>query len=99
MLEIHVCDRRGTLLRSFALGDNPEVLVGRDEGCDVRIAAPSVSREHCTIEQEGGDIFVRDLNSAGGTYVDGNRVSRVRVTEGMQVTIGPALLRFVDVAN
>ena len=40
MMELHICNRSGAVLRSFALGDNVEVIVGRDETCDIRIAAP-----------------------------------------------------------
>ena len=58
MMELHVCNRSGALLRSFALGDSVEVLVGRDEGCDIRIVSQSVSREHCVIEQQGEDLVL-----------------------------------------
>src|SRR5262245_7618144 len=71
MMELHVCNRAGVLLRAFALGENKEVIVGRDETCDIRILAKSVSREHCAIEQDGDELILRDLGSSGGTYLDG----------------------------
>ena len=46
MLEIHVCNQQGKVLRAFALGDSEEVIIGRDETCDIRIRAKTVSREH-----------------------------------------------------
>jgi adenylate cyclase len=94
MMELHVCNKSGALLRAFALGDNPEVIVGRDETCDVRILAKSVSREHCAIEMQGDDLVLRDLDSSGGTYVDGSRITTVPVRPGMEVAIGPAVLKF-----
>ena len=96
MMELHICNLSGAVLRSFALGDNAEVIVGRDETCDIRIAARSVSREHCAIEQQGRDLILRDLGSSGGTFVAGNRVDTVRLEDGMQVTVGPAVLKFYD---
>ena len=96
MMELHVCDHEGKLLRAFALGDSNEVIVGRDETCDIRIRAKSVSREHCTIEREGEDYVLRDLSSTSGTFLDGKRVERLRVRHGMAVHIGPAVLRFVE---
>ncbi len=96
MLEIHVCNQQGKLLRAFALGDSDEVLVGRDETCDIQIRAKSVSREHCTIEREGQDFVLRDLGSTGGTFLDGQRVDRVQLRHGIAVTVGPAVLKFFE---
>ena len=96
MMELHVCNRRGDLLRAFALGDNAEVIVGRDDTCDVRIASQAVSREHCAIEHEGEDLVLRDLGSSGGTYLDGKKIETIRLEDGMQVGVGPAVLKFYD---
>lgn len=96
MLEIHVCNNEGKLLRAFALGDSNEVIVGRDDACDIRIVSRSVSREHCTIEREGDDLYLRDLGSTGGTYVDEERIDRVALREGMEFRVGPARLKIFD---
>ena len=96
MMELHVCNKNGALLRAYALGDNPEVIVGRDETCDIRIMAKSVSREHCAIEQQGEEIVLRDLGSSGGTFVAGSRVNSVTVEDGMEGAVGPAVLKFFE---
>lgn len=96
MMELHVCNRDGILLRAFALGENKEVIVGRDETCDVRIMAKSVSREHCAIEQDGDELVLRDLGSSGGTFLDGHKVDKVKLADGMEVAVGPAVLKFFD---
>lgn len=96
MMELHVCNRAGTLLKAFALGDNAEVIVGRDESCDIRIMAQSVSREHCAIEHEGEDLVLRDLGSSGGTLVNGQKIEKVRLQDGMEVAVGPAVLKFFE---
>lgn len=96
MMELHVCNRAGVLLRAFALGESKEVIVGRDETCDIRILAKSVSREHCAIEQDGEDLVLRDLGSSGGTYLNGSRVEKVRLQDGMEIAVGPAVLKFYE---
>jgi len=96
MFEVHVCNSDGSMLRAFALGDSDEVLVGRDDACDIRIASPTVSREHCAIEREGGTMFVRDLGSTGGTFIDDEKIDRVPLRDGMVVRVGPALLKFFE---
>lgn len=98
MMELHVCSKKtGSLLKAFALGDTAEVLIGRDESCDIKIKAPTVSREHCTIERDGEDLVLRDLGSKGGTLRStGERIDRLRLEDGMEVTIGPAVLKFYE---
>ncbi len=97
MMELHVINRKtGQLMRAFALGDAAEVLIGRHETCDIQLDAPSVSREHCVIESIDGDLHIRDLESTGGTRCSGAPIDDVRLQHGLEVEVGPALLRFVE---
>jgi len=98
MLEIQVCTLAGRLLRIFAIGDQGEVILGRDETCDIRIDSPRIAEEHCAIEASNGRHVLRDLGSDAGTIVDGRRIDRVVVEQGLEAIVGPALLRFVDPA-
>lgn len=86
------------------------VLIGRADDCDVRIAHAMVSRHHCSIEPfvdvpeedaDGGkgstgaeEWIVRDLGSTHGVIVNGQRVPEVTLRPGLQVVIGPAVLKF-----
>ena len=96
MLEVHVCDKAGKTLRAFALGENPEVIVGRESSCDIQILARSISREHCAIERQGENFVLRDLGSSAGTFLNGERVEKVELQDGTEVSVGPALLKFYD---
>ncbi len=98
MMELHICSRTGgKVLRKFAIGDLEEVIIGRDEGCDIRIKSPVVSREHCTIEQDStGSLVLIDSDSTGGTYVHDQKIESIRLEDGLEVVIGPAVLKFYD---
>jgi pSer/pThr/pTyr-binding forkhead associated (FHA) protein len=98
MMELHICARNGgKVLRKFALGDLEELIIGRDEGCDIRIKSPVVSREHCTIEQDdNGSLVLSDSDSTGGTFVEDQKIESVRIEDGLEVIIGPAVLKFYD---
>ncbi|MDP6541324.1 MAG: FHA domain-containing protein [Phycisphaerales bacterium] len=98
MMELHVCkNTTGDLVRKFALGDVGELLIGRNSDCDIRIRSASISREHCIIEQDvNGAMLLRDSQSTGGTFVKGHKIDSVRIEDGLEVVIGPAVLKFFD---
>lgn len=56
--------------------DRDVTLVGRQDGCDMRIQHKSVSKLHCIIARTDGLLLVRDLGSTNGTRVNGQRVRR-----------------------
>ena len=98
MMELHICARTGgKVLRKFAIGDLEELIIGRDEDCDIRIKSPVVSREHCTIEQdESGLLILTDCDSTGGTFVEEQKIDSIRLEDGLEVVVGPAVLKFYD---
>ncbi len=98
MMELHVCNNcTCDLVRKFALGDVGELLIGRDSDCDIRIRSAIISRAHCSIEHdETGAMLLRDSESTGGTFVEGKKIESVRIEDGLEVVIGPAVLKFYD---
>jgi serine phosphatase RsbU (regulator of sigma subunit) len=70
------------------IGDAP-VRIGREPSCDVLLADLTVSRRHARVVWEGADLVVEDLDSSGGTFVNGERVSRAVVRPGDVIRLGP----------
>jgi hypothetical protein len=67
--------------------------MGRGTDTDIRIDDPGVSRHHCEIVL-GTDIVLRDLNSTNGTWVNGERVGELVLTEGTAIQLGGTTLVF-----
>ncbi len=63
------------------------VIVGRDRRCNARLESDRVSRRHCILATEGGDVLVRDLGSTNGTFINGQRVASGRLKPGDEVSI------------
>jgi eukaryotic-like serine/threonine-protein kinase len=63
--------RRLTFLdRTFlSVGRAPECMLSLGAGAD-----PTVSRRHCVFDIDPPEVFVRDLGSLNGTYVNGLRI-------------------------
>ncbi len=55
--------------------DAPRIVIGRSEGCEVRLPDPSVSHRHASIRQRGSDYILLDEDSTNGTYVGSVRLS------------------------
>lgn len=49
--------------------DAPRVIIGRGEGCEVRLPDLSVDHRHASIRQRGGEYVVVDEGSVNGTFL------------------------------
>ncbi len=98
MYELIVCTNDGKTLKRFDLSRveqaRARVIIGRADDCDIRIACPSVSRHHCAIELDEGDWIIRDMGSTHGVEMNGARIAQADLKDGLQVKIGPAVLKF-----
>ena len=72
--------------------------VGRSRDVDVRLSDDHVSRVHAEVEPRRGWLFVRDVGSRHGTFVNGERVSETSTLadDGSVVRFGDTLLMAVD---
>ena len=51
--------------------DGPELRVGRAAECELSLADSGASRFHAVLRHASGHLFVEDLGSANGTWVNG----------------------------
>jgi predicted component of type VI protein secretion system len=49
--------------------DSPRIVIGRDQGCEVRLPDASVSGRHASLRQRGGEYVILDENSRNGTFL------------------------------
>lgn len=86
----------GQLDFSAAAGGGGVKTIGRTEGNDIVVAHAQVSSKHAQVEHANGQIFVTDLGSSNGTYVQGNRLhpgQRVAIESGQKIYVGPMPLQ------
>jgi DNA-binding NtrC family response regulator len=65
-----------------------KVTLGSSEGVDIRLADPTVSRLHAELELLPDGLWVRDLGSKNGTFVDGVRIGFARAGDRSVITAG-----------
>jgi two-component system, NtrC family, response regulator GlrR len=73
-------------------------VLGSAPHCDIIVADQAVSRVHAEIEPRDEGIWVRDLNSRNGTFVEGVRVESACVMHGFTIRVG-ATDMLVNYAN
>lgn len=60
-------------------------VIGRASECDISLAAAHLSRRHAQIQVVEGGLLVKDLGSANGTFINGQRVSEGRAKKGDEI--------------
>ena len=69
-------------------------LIGRGASCRIRFDAPEVSERHAILTVRDDKAILEDLNSANGTFVNGEAIDgAVILDSGMVVQIGSAMMR------
>jgi len=71
----------------------PGDVLGRAEGCALRLKDRSISRRHARLEQRGDALLVVDLGSTNGLQLDGERVPEVKLVDFLEFKAGEVLLR------
>jgi FHA domain len=74
--------------------DKPRVILGRAH-CDIVLEDPELSRQHALIAINGTNVRLEDLNSTNGTFVGGERVAQVDLSDRSEFRIGGHELVFV----
>ncbi len=72
----------------------PVTMLGRGTDCDLRLVDPGVSRHHVEFRVEDDEVILVDLGSTNGTFVNGQPVRRVVLSDGTRVTLGRTTLVF-----
>jgi len=83
----------GNTQRTYEIS-SPLIILGRGTDCDLRLVDPGVSRHHAEIRVEDDDVVLVDLGSTNGTFVNGQPVRRIALSNGTRVTLGRTTLVF-----
>jgi pSer/pThr/pTyr-binding forkhead associated (FHA) protein len=84
----------GVVIKEVQLTKDRTTL-GRRPYNDVVIDNLAISGEHAVFQMTGSDVFIEDLNSTNGTYVNGKAAKKQQLVNGDTVEVGKYKIKFV----
>jgi pSer/pThr/pTyr-binding forkhead associated (FHA) protein len=75
-------------------GDN---VLGRDPGCDIPFPVEGISKRHLSISVTEDVVYIQDLGSSNGTFLNGKIIKRATAISGDKIGLPSAILQLVHV--
>ena len=85
----------GVVIKEFQLTKDRTTL-GRRPYNDIVIDNLAVSGEHAVLQMVGAEVYLEDLNSTNGTYVNGKAAKKQLLHNGDNVEVGKYKIKFVS---
>lgn len=83
----------GTL---FDILEGNEVFLGRSGDCQIQLEFEGISRKHCKLSWQEGKIFIEDLESKNGTFVNNAKIqNKSELKKGDIIKVGIMALKFL----
>jgi diguanylate cyclase (GGDEF)-like protein len=76
----------------------PSIAIGRGRDSDILLTSDCVSRRHARLEQRADGLYLLDLDSTNGIFVneEAQRVAERRLRRGDQFSIGDTIFKFLS---
>ena len=87
----------GVVIREVQITKDKTTL-GRRPYNDIVIDNLAVSGEHAVLQMNGADVFIEDLNSTNGTYINGKAAKKQLLNHNDTVEIGKYKIKFINEA-
>ena len=84
----------GVVIKEVQLTKDKTTL-GRRPYNDIVIDNLAVSGEHAVLQMVGADVFIEDLNSTNGTYINGKAIKKQLLTHNDTVEIGKYKIKYL----
>lgn len=84
------------LIKSYPI-KGKSFVIGRSNKCDICVPSSELSREHCRVDLIGQTIYITDLNSSNGVYIDNIQLrpnTKTKYTTTQQLMMGDTYVIF-----
>ncbi len=98
MVQSHLVVITGPL-QGQAFPISGSISIGRSPENDLQLNDLQVSRHHAMVRRTEGGVYLHDLDSGNGVYVNERRIKESKLTDGDIIAVGPVQLRYVKLAG
>ncbi|MDM0106012.1 FHA domain-containing protein [Variovorax sp. J22R24] len=88
----------GVVIKEVTLAKDRTTL-GRRPYNDIVVDNLAISGEHAVLHMIGGDVYLEDLNSTNGTYVNGRAIKKQALEQNDIIEVGKYKVRYVAAAG
>src|SRR5579864_6577673 len=88
----------GVVIKEVTLAKDRTTL-GRRPYNDIVVDNLAISGEHAVLHMIGGDVYLEDLNSTNGTYVNGRAIKKQALEQNDIVEVGKYKIRYLATAG
>jgi two-component system cell cycle response regulator len=72
-----------------------EVILGRSTNAQIRLEDDGISRNHARVTMRGEELWIEDLGSQNGTFINGEKVAEKALQDGDKIQVGATtILKF-----
>ncbi len=71
-------------------------VIGRSQSNQISLRDTLLSRKHCTLTVENGEVWLADLNSSNGTFINGERIGTRRLQIDDLIELGSTVMVLFD---
>ncbi len=81
----------------YMLPETGKIVIGRDEGCEIRVDDERVSRRHCQLVVFTSDFYAQltDLGSRNGTFIKEEKIDTVKLDPDITFRIGKSFFKLL----
>jgi pSer/pThr/pTyr-binding forkhead associated (FHA) protein len=76
--------------------DRDRMTIGRNPDAEVFLDDVTVSRNHAMVVRRGDGVYVDDLGSLNGTYVNRRRIESHKLSDGDELQVGKYKLTYLE---
>lgn len=89
---------RGSLQgKKYSLKGGTKFIMGRDKTAEIQLEDGNVSRQHCQVVRVNNELFIEDLGSRNGTFVNDEVIgtSRKALEKEDMIKVGSTILKYL----
>ncbi len=96
MYQITYHDENGHVMSAQVGPNHPEVTIGRNKNNQMPISSMSLSRFHAKVIYHDGQLYLVDLKSSNGCYVNGRRITQQIIQPNDSIQCGEVHLQLMQ---